>query len=99
MKTFKVTIEISEERLLACLKLAGNDLGLELIEDLDMDKLRLEFSEDLDNHIDQDLPNFIEEGLNQDLYQDFFNWKDVEGDDDNYDEFNNDEDDEDEDED
>jgi len=78
MKTFKVVIEISEERLLACLKLAGNDLGLELSEDLDMDKLKLEFSEDLENHIDQDLLNFIEEGLNQDLYQDYFNWKDVE---------------------
>jgi len=81
MKTFKVVIEISEERLLACLKLAGEDLGLELSEDLDMDKLKLEFSEDLENHIDQDLPNFIEEGLNQDLYQDYFNWKDEEDED------------------
>ena len=84
MKTFKVVIEISEERLLACLKLAGNDLGLELSEDLDMDKLKLEFSEDLENHIDQDLANFIEEGLNQDLYQDYFNWKDEEEDEDEF---------------
>ena len=90
MKTFKVSIEISEERLLACLKLAGNDLGLELSEDLDLDKLKSEFSEDLANHIDQDLPNFIEEGLNQDLYQDYFNWKDEEGEEDNYDEFDDD---------
>ena len=94
MKTFKVVIEISEERLLTCLKLAGDDLGLELSEDLDMDKLKLEFSEDLENHIDQDLENFIEEGLNQDLYQDYFNWKDE---DKEYNEFEDEDEDEDED--
>ena len=75
MKTFKVVIEISEERLLTCLKLAGDDLGLELSEDLDLDKLELEFSEDVANYIDQDLAGFIEEGMNNDLYQDYFNWK------------------------
>ena len=75
MKTIKVSFEISEERLLECLKLAGDHSGLELSEDLDLDKLGLEFSEDVANYIDQDLAGFIEEGLNQDLYQDHFNWK------------------------
>ena len=62
MKTVKVSFEISEERLLECLKIAGDHSGLE-------------FSEDVANYIDQDLAGFIEEGLNQDLYQDHFNWK------------------------
>ena len=76
MKTIKVSFEISEERFLECLSLAGEDLGLELSTDLDMDKLVMEFNEDVAGYIVQDLTGFFGEGLNQDLYQDYFNWKD-----------------------
>ena len=92
MKTIKVSFEISEERFLECLNLAGEDLGLELSEDLNMDKLVMEFNEDVANYIVQDLTGFLAEGLNSDLYQDHFNWKDEDGDDDNYDEYSDDED-------
>jgi hypothetical protein len=74
MKTINVSFEVSEERLLACLALAGKHSGLELSEDLDLDQLALELSEDVANYIGQDLAGFIEEGLNNDLYQDCFNF-------------------------
>ena len=84
MKTIKVSFEISEERFLECLNLAGEDLGLELSTDLDMDKLVMEFNEDVAGYIVQDLTGFFGEGLNQDLYQDYFNWKDEEEDEDEF---------------
>jgi hypothetical protein len=59
MKTMKVSFEISEERFLECLDLAGEDLGLELSEDLNMDKLVMEFNEDVANYIVQDLTGFL----------------------------------------
>ena len=73
MKTIKVSFEVSEERLLACLALAGKGMGLQLSEDLDKEQLALEFSEDVANYIDQDLADFIEEGMNNELYLDYFN--------------------------
>ena len=73
MKTIKVSFEVSEERLLACLALAGKGMGLQLSEDLDKEQLELEFSEDVANYIDQDLADFIEEGMNNELYLDYFN--------------------------
>ena len=73
MKTIKVSFEVSEERLLACLALAGKSMGLQLSEDLDKEQLELEFSEDVANYIDQDLADFIEEGMNNELYLDYFN--------------------------
>ena len=74
MKTIKVSFEVSEERLLACLALAGKSMGLQLSEDLDKEQLELEFSEDVANYIDQDLADFIEEGMVNELYLDYFNF-------------------------
>ena len=75
-KTITVTLTFNQDDLLDQLREAGSMFDLELKQDLDTESFVKEFKEDL--------TNFIEEGLNQDLYQDYFNWKDEEEDEDEF---------------
>ena len=72
MKTITVTFEISEERLLECLRVAGSTFNLTMKQDIDIDLLEEMVSEDIANFTIQDLSNFLEEGMNNDMYLEFF---------------------------
>jgi hypothetical protein len=76
MKVVTVTFKISEETLLEAFKNAGDEFNLYLKEDLDMNKLVEEFSDDVCNFIVNQLQEFVEEGINQDCYLDHFNEED-----------------------
>lgn len=76
MKVVTVTFKISEETLLKAFKSAGDEFNLYLKEDLDMNKLVEEFSDDVCNFIVNQLQEFVEEGINQDCYLDHFNEED-----------------------
>ena len=72
MKTVTVTFNIDKETLLKTFKSVGKDFDLKLKKDLNFDELVKEFGEDVSNYIEGQLEEFIEEGLNQDCYLDFF---------------------------
>ena len=72
MKTITVTFNIDKETLLKTFKSVGKDFDLKLKKDLNFDELVKEFGEDVSNYIEGQLEEFIEEGLNQDCYLDFF---------------------------
>jgi len=72
MKTITVTFQISEERVLEALNDAGKSFGLVLSSDFDLDEFGEELSSDIENHFDHELTEFIEEGLNCDLYSEYF---------------------------
>jgi hypothetical protein len=76
MQVVTVTFKISEETLLEAFKNAGDEFNLYLKEDLDMNKLVEEFSDDVCNFIVNQLQEFVEEGINQDCYLDHFNEED-----------------------
>ena len=67
MKTITVTFEISEERLLQALSNLGD-----LKQNVDITELRKAFSEDVENYVNNGLIDFLEEGVNCDVYSDFF---------------------------
>ena len=78
MKIIKITFEMSEQRLLECLKIAGTGFGLTLKKDIDISLLGEAVSNDVENVIANDLMNFFIEGINNDLYLEFFNEEDGE---------------------
>ena len=72
MKTITVTFQISEERLVEALKDAGSEFGLTLSPNFNLDEFGEQLSSDIANHFDHELTEFIEEGLNCDLYSEYF---------------------------
>jgi uncharacterized tellurite resistance protein B-like protein len=72
MKTITITFQISEETLLDALKEAGSSFNLTLKEDFDLDEFGKELNSDISNYFDFELAKFLEEGVNQDLYLDYF---------------------------
>jgi hypothetical protein len=72
MKTITVTFQISEERLLEALNDAGKGFGLVLSSDFNLDEFGEQLCSDIENYTDQGLTEFIEEGLNCDIYSEYF---------------------------
>ena len=71
-KTITVTLTFNQDDLLDQLKEAGSMFDLELKQDLDTESFVKEFKEDLTTFINCQLEDFFENGLNNDLYQDYF---------------------------
>jgi hypothetical protein len=68
MKTITVTFTVEE--VVEALKQGGKKFGLVLKKDLDLDQLQEVFSEDL--KISTDLEDFFVDGINHEVYDDFF---------------------------
>ncbi len=80
MEKIKVSFEISVDGLKAALQDAGESCGL-VLKDLgiaDLVSLEKELNSDIDNYITHQLVEFLEEGINQDCYLDFFEEDDEE---------------------
>ena len=71
MKTFTITFQVEE--VVEALKQGGKEYGWVLKKDLDLEQLQEVFSEDLKMTIQLD--EFFVEGINQDVYNDFFEEK------------------------
>jgi len=82
MKTITVTFTVSQEDLLEALQGVAEQMDLKLVDNIDFDSLSLEFSQDVENYIKEDLSQFIEDGWNNDLYSDYFEENDEEEDED-----------------
>ena len=82
MKTITVTFTVSQEDLLEALQGVAEQMDLKLVDNIDFDSLSLEFSQDVENFIKEDLSQFIEDGWNNDLYSDYFEESDEEEDED-----------------
>ncbi len=67
MEMITVTFEISKERLLEVLSNCGD-----LKQDISTEELQKAFSEDVECYVSNELSYFIEEGVNSDVYSDFF---------------------------
>ena len=72
MKTITVSFQVSVEDLLEAFEGIAEQMDLKVADNIDLDKLSLEFSEDVENFINGDLTQFIEDGWNNDVYQDYF---------------------------
>jgi hypothetical protein len=73
MSKVKITFEISKEDLFYALRQAGNVFDLEVKEDIKLEELEETLNFDISNHFRSNLPDFLEEGLNNDLYTEYFN--------------------------
>ena len=73
MSKLKITFEISKEDLLYALKQAGSAFDLEVKEDVKLEELEETLNFDISNYFRSNLAEFVEEGLNNDLYTEFFN--------------------------
>ena len=82
MKTITVTFTVNQEDLLEALKGVAEQMDLKLVDNIDFDSLSLEFNQDVENFIKQDLSQFIEDGWDNDLYSDYFEESDEEDDED-----------------
>ena len=72
MKTFTITFKVEE--VVEALKQGGKEFGWVLKKDLDLEQLQEVFSEDLKMSIQ--LEELFVEGINQDVYNDFFEEED-----------------------
>ena len=72
MKTIKIQFEINVDHLLNELKDAGKHFDLTLKKDVDLVELQTQLQGDIENDIDQRLGEFLYEGLNADIYTEFF---------------------------
>ena len=72
MKTFTITFQVEE--VVEALKQGGKEYGWVLKKDLDLEQLQEVFSEDLKMTIQ--LEELFVEGINQDVYNDFFEEED-----------------------
>jgi len=72
MKKIKITFEISKEDLINALKNAGRDFDLILKKDINLEELEETLGSDISNYFDRSLTEFLEEGLNNDLYGEFY---------------------------
>jgi hypothetical protein len=73
MSKVKITFEISKEDLFYALRQAGNVFDLEVKEDIKLEELEETLNFDISNHFRSTLSEFLEEGLNNDLYTEYFN--------------------------
>jgi hypothetical protein len=73
MSKVKITFEISKEDLVNALKDAGKGFDLKLKKDINLEELEETLSSDISNYFDWSLTEFLEEGLNNDLYTEYFN--------------------------
>ena len=82
MKTITVTFTVSQDDFLEALQGVAEQMNLKVVDNVDFEALSLEFSEDVENFIKEDLTQFIEDGWNNDLYQDCFEESDEDEDED-----------------
>jgi hypothetical protein len=72
MRTITVSFQVSEEQFLTALEKVAKDNKLKVKKDLDLNKIGPEFAQDVQEYIMVDLPQFLEEGYYNDVYQDCF---------------------------
>ena len=72
MERIKITFEINKEDLLTALKEVGREFDLKLKKGIDSEELEETLSSDISNYFDWSLTEFLEEGLNNDLYREFY---------------------------
>jgi hypothetical protein len=73
MEKIKITFEISKEDLVNALEDAGKGFNLKLKKKINLEELEETLSSDISNYFSYSLPEFLEEGLNNDLYTEYFN--------------------------
>jgi hypothetical protein len=72
MGKVKITFEIDSKDLLDALKEVGRGFDLKLRKDINLEELEETLSSDISNYFDWNLPEFLVEGLNCDLYTEFY---------------------------
>ena len=72
MEKVKITFEISKQDLLEALKDAGREFDLKLKKNISLEELQETLNSDISNYFDWSLTEFLEEGLNCDLYAEFY---------------------------
>ena len=75
MSKVKIIFEISKENLVNALQDAGSGFNLKLKKDINLEELEETLSSDISNYFNLSLnflTEFLEEGLNNDLYREFF---------------------------
>ena len=72
MGKVRVTFEIDSKDLLDALKEAGRGFDLKLKKDINLEELEETLSSDISNYFDWSMTEFLEEGLNNDLYGEFY---------------------------
>lgn len=77
MQKMKVVFEVSPEKLLQALSNCGK-----LKKDIDLNFLQKALSDDVRNYVLNDFLAFIEEGVNSDVYIDFLEDEEYEGEED-----------------
>ena len=73
MQKVRITFEIDSKDLLDALKEVGRGFDLKLKKDINLEELEETLSSDISNYFSYSLPEFLEEGLNNDLYTEYFN--------------------------
>ena len=72
MEKIKITFEISKEDLVNALEDAGREFNLKLKKKINLEELEETLISDISNYFDWSLSEFLEAGLNNDLYTEFF---------------------------
>ena len=72
MEKIKITFEISKEDLVNALEDAGREFNLKLKKKINLEELEETLISDISNYFDWSLTEFLEAGLNNDLYTEFF---------------------------
>lgn len=74
----KIVLEINERDLVDAFKTAAATFGKSTLTKADMANFAAQFKEDLENYVCNDLVEFFENGINCDLYTDFYTHDDEE---------------------
>jgi hypothetical protein len=72
MGKVRITFEIDSKDLLDALKEVGRGFDLKLKKDINLEELEETLSSDISNYFDWSMTEFLEEGLNNDLYREFY---------------------------
>ena len=72
MGKVRITFEIDSKDLLDALKEVGRGFDLKLRKDINLEELEETLSSDISNYFDWSMTEFLEEGLNNDLYREFY---------------------------
>ena len=72
MGKVRITFEIDSKDLLDALKEVGRGFDLKLKKDINLEELEETLSSDISNYFDWSMTEFLEEGLNSDLYREFY---------------------------
>jgi hypothetical protein len=72
MGKVRITFEIDSKDLLDALKEVGRGFDLKLKKDINLEELEETLSSDISNYFDWSMTEFLEEGLNNDLYKEFY---------------------------